>query len=85
VESKVSALREVLPLIGRIPDRLEQNLRLKSLAERFGIEELFLRSELSNSKKTQGREAIQEPGHAAEAKWLAEERLACNCSSNTPF
>jgi len=86
VESKVSALRDVLPLIGRIPDRLEQNLRVKSLAERFGIEELFLRGELSNYVKKPGeRETVKEIGHAAGVKWLPEERLACQLLIQHPF
>jgi DNA primase len=80
VEKKVAVLRQVLPMIRRIPDRLAQSLQIKSLAEKIGIQELSLREELSNineparkagEKFTQGTRP-QEAG-----KWPAEERLIC--------
>lgn len=80
VEKKVAALRQVLPMIRKIPDRLSQGLRIKSLAEEIGIPELSLREELSNlnepKKKTKERIA-QDTTPQEAGKWPAEERLIC--------
>ena len=80
VEKKVAALRQVLPMIRKIPDRLSQGLRIKSLAEEIGIPELSLREELSNlnEPKKKAKERIAQDTTPQEAgKWPAEERLIC--------
>lgn len=80
VEKKVAALRQVLPMIRKIPDRLSQGLRIKSLAEEIGIPELSLREELSNLNEParRARERVGEETTPREAgKWPAEERLIC--------
>lgn len=80
VEKKVAALRQVLPMIRRIPDRLSQGLRIKSLAEEIGIPELSLLEELSNLNEPakKARERIAQETTPQEAgKWPAEERLIC--------
>ncbi len=79
VEKKVSVLRELIPVIQKIPDRLEQNLRIKTLAETVGIEELFLRGELSKYKGgKQGEAKVSgKTGQKETGEWPAEERLVC--------
>ena len=80
VEKKVAALRQVLPMIRKIPDRLSQGLRIKSLAEEIGIPELSLREELSNLNEParKARERVAQETTPQEAgKWPAEERLIC--------
>jgi len=78
VERKASALREVLPLINRIPDRLEQNLHIKALAERVGIEELFLREELADlTKRTKAGTALPKRIPTEETREPPEERMLC--------
>jgi DNA primase len=80
VEKKVAVLRQVLPMIRRIPDRLAQGLRIKSLAEEIGIQEISVREELSNSgdPARKARERGGEETTPREAgKWPAEERLIC--------
>jgi DNA primase len=78
VERKVAVLREILPLISKIPDSLERNLRVKSLAERVGIEELFLRAELSKYKEKSGYHPTQETQRqTAKRHWAPEEKLVC--------
>ena len=87
VEKKVDALRQVLPVIRMIPDRLAQGLRIKSLAEEIGIPELSLREELSKGKDTRRK---TEEGGSGEAppqeigKWPAEERLICQILMQFP-
>jgi len=80
VEKKVAVLRQVLPMIRKIPDRLAQSLRIKSLAEKIGIQELSLREELSNLSepaKKAGERVARETGPQETGKWPAEERLIC--------
>ena len=80
VEKKVAALREVLPIIQKIPDRLSQGLRIKSLAEEIGIPELSVREELSNLKEParKARERVAQETTPQEAgNWPAEEKLIC--------
>ncbi len=80
VEKKVTALRQVLPIIRRIPDRLAQGLRIKSLAEEIGIPELSLLEELSNLNepaRRAGDRVAQETTPQEGGKWPAEEKLIC--------
>ena len=79
VEKKVSMLREVIPVIRKIPDRLEQNLRIKTLAETVGIGELFLRDELSKYKEEKRDTKGEQPaGQDRDTPvWPVEERLVC--------
>lgn len=80
VEKKVTALRQVLPIIRRIPDRLAQGLRIKSLAEEIGIPELSLREELSKLNepaRKAGDRVAQETTPQEGGKWPAEEKLIC--------
>jgi DNA primase len=80
VARKVSVLRQLLPLIRKIPDRLAQSFRIKSLAEEVGIPELLLWEELSNYKEPSregnrtraGETTVQDAG-----EWPAEEKLIC--------
>lgn len=87
VEKKVSVLRELIPVIRKIPDRLEQNLRLKVLAEEVGIEELFLRDELSKSKeeKREKRDDLSVVRERETRVWPVEERLVCQILIQFPY
>ena len=79
IERKVSLLKELLPLLQRIPDRLEQNLRIQYLSEEAGVAEPLLREELSKQRREK-REARETPPGSnlePEADWPAEERLVC--------
>jgi DNA primase len=87
VEKKVAVLRELLPVIRKIPDRLAQSLRIRSLAEDFGISELFLREELSkqSDRPRRAEAAVSEDATRLEvAKWPAEERLICQILMQYP-
>lgn len=80
VEKKVGVLRQVLPVIQKIPDRLAQSLRIQSLAEEFGIPELSLREDLSKHRGAKRRTQERISGEAAAqegGEWPAEERLLC--------
>ncbi len=79
VEDQVRAAREILPVLHKIPDRLEQQLRIRSLSDRLGIEERFLRDELAalSRKKDRAPPASEEPRSKPPANWPAEERLVC--------
>jgi len=79
IEKKIEVLREILPLLRHIPDKLEQQLRIRSVSERIGIEELFLRDELSKFRKQKenDREIPTTPRQGAGGPWPAEERLVC--------
>ena len=80
VERKVTVLRQVLPMIQRIPDRLVQNLHIQSVAEQAGISELFLREEVSKQREVARRAPVRrtEPARGEEiGTWPAEERLIC--------
>jgi len=82
VDKKVAVLRELLPMLKKIPDHLEQSLRIKNLAEKIGISELFLRDELSNIKDEWGKRINpgkdMVPARGEAKKWPAEEMLACH-------
>jgi DNA primase len=87
VEKKVGVLRQLLPIIRRIPDRLAQSLRVRSLAEEIGISELLLREELSKHSKT----TRKTPSMTTEVNkdqeigaWPAEERLICQILMQFP-
>ncbi len=87
VEKKVAALRQVLPMIRRIPDRLAQGLRIRSLAEEIGIPELSLREELSKRKESARKdpERVSEGETRGETgKWPSEERLICQILMQFP-
>ncbi len=87
VEKKVAALRQMLPMIRKIPDRLAQGLRIKSLAEEIGIPELSLREELSklNEPTRKARARVSEETTPREVgKWPAEERLLCQILMQFP-
>ncbi len=80
VEKKVAALRQVLPMIRRIPDPLAQGLRIKSLAEEIGIPELSLRQELSKgegAKRSTAERGSEETAPQEVGGWPPEERLIC--------
>jgi len=80
VEKKVAALRQVLPMIRRMPDRLAQGLRIRWLAEEVGIPELSVREELSNLSEPAGKAGerdAQETTPQEGRKWPAEEKLIC--------
>ena len=87
VEKKVAVLRQLLPMIRKIPDRLAQSLRIKSLAEEIGISELFLREELSKYKETKKKTTatISEVTQDQEIGiWPAEEKLICQILMQFP-
>ncbi len=80
VEKKLAALRQVMPMIRRMPDPLAQGLRIKSLAEEIGIPELSLREELSKergAKKGATERGSEETLPQEVGGWPAEERLIC--------
>jgi DNA primase len=82
VEKKVAALREVLPVIGSIPDRLAQGLRIRALAEATGVPELSVREELSKIRGGRQRSQEKVPQHSGQ--WPAEERLICQILMQFP-
>ncbi len=87
VEKKVAVLRQVLPVVRMIPDRLAQGLCVKSLAEEIGIPELSLREELSKGKDTRRKAEERRPGGTTPqevGKWPAEERLICQILMQFP-
>jgi DNA primase len=87
IEKKVFAIRQVLPMIRKMPDRLAQGLRIRSLAEEMGIPELSIREELSNIQETtiRGRERRAEVSEPQDTgKWPAEERLICQVLMQFP-
>lgn len=87
VERKVAALRELLPLIRRIPDRLAQGLRAQALAEEMGISELTVREELSKTGEARRRSretAAEATGTQNVGKWPVEERLLCQILMQFP-
>ncbi|MEW6441524.1 MAG: DNA primase [bacterium] len=78
IEVKAALLRDLIPLLQKIPDRLEQNLRIRAVAEEAGVPEPLLRAELSKPKG--GRQAQIPPVAAPSGSacdWPAEERLIC--------
>ncbi len=79
IDQKIALLRDILPLLRKIPDRLEQQFRIRALSERMGIEELFLREELS--KHTKDKRKDQEPPAPAvtgnRGAWPPEEKIVC--------
>lgn len=80
VERKVEVLRQILPMIQRIPDRLVQNLHIQSIAEQVGISELFLREEVSKQREAKRKGPAGTTGPARGepiGTWPAEERLIC--------
>ncbi len=79
IEKKIEFLRDILPLLRKIPDRLEQQFRIRAISERLGIEELFLREELSRYKKQKGsdQELQAQTPEKVRRHWPAEERLVC--------
>jgi DNA primase len=87
IEKKVAVLRQLLPIIGRIPDRLVQSLRVRSLAEEIGISELLLREELSkhSGKTRRTLSTAAEVNMDQEiGSWPAEERLICQILMQFP-
>ena len=76
VEDQVRVLREILPVLRSIPDRLEQQLRIRALAERLGIGERLLRDEMGPPprNKDQPSPAPTAPSPSARTRWPAEER-----------
>jgi len=86
IENKLKVLREVLPLLIRIQDPLERNLRIQQLAEKAGVAEPFLREELS--KQRGGRTGRSGPPEreVLEGKedWSPEERLICKVMAQFP-
>ncbi len=82
LERKIAVLRELLPMIRRIPDPIEQGFRIRSVAEKVGVSELFLREELSKQQdRRSGRARTPEvsaaPSSGERDPWPAEERLVC--------
>jgi DNA primase len=79
VEEQVRVVREILPVLQKIPDRLEQQLRIRSLSERMGIEERLLVDELSalSKKKERAPSPKVEIRTEPPARWPSEERLVC--------
>ena len=88
VEKKVAILRQLLPMIRKMPDRLAQGLRIRSLAEDMGVPELSLREELSKYSDPTGkaRVTISEETRPQEiGNWPAEERLICQILMQFPY
>lgn len=86
IENRLKVLRDILPLLLRIPDPLERNLRIQQLAEKAGVAEPFLREELSKQKRGRtGRFGPPEP-EAPEGNedWSPEERLLCKVMAQFP-
>jgi hypothetical protein len=54
-EGKREAARRILPIIGRLPDRIEQDHWLKELAEKLGVGETALRETLAISRQKEKR------------------------------
>ncbi len=79
VETKVATLRQLLPVITKIPDRLEQSIRVKTLSEKFGIAESSLRAEIAKpvGAPRPGSLPSSEDASGRQNSWPVEERLAC--------
>jgi len=79
VQDQVRVLRDVLPVLAKIPDRLEQQLRIRSLADRMGIEERVLLAEMAPAaeKRQPPPPSVATPHAGPLPRWPAEERLVC--------
>ena len=60
-EGKREAARKILPIIARLPDRIEQDHWLKKLAEKLQVDEIALRETLAASKKAAKKPEISAP------------------------
>jgi DNA primase len=87
IERKVPLLREMLPLLQKIPDPLEQSLRIRHLAEETGVAEPLLREEMSKQRGERRSSLETPPGsiREPEADWPAEERLVCQILIQFPL
>jgi len=79
VEDQVRVVREILPVLRSIPDHLEQQLRIRALAERLGIGERLLRDELDPPSRNADRPppVAMKPAAGTGPRRPSEERLIC--------
>jgi DNA primase len=66
-EGKREAARKILPIIGRLPDRIEQDHWLKKLADKLDVGETALRETLTKSRQAEKR-VVAPASAAAEAE-----------------
>jgi DNA primase len=79
VEEKVVILRKILPILVKIPDQLEQQLRIRAVSHKIGIEERSLWEEFGKYKNEK-RIAPHTPTERCTGsanQWPPEERLVC--------
>ena len=80
LSGKVEVLRDILPVLRKIPDPIEQQFRIRAMAEKLGIEETFLREVLSKAtreKQEPRQEPAGSPSRDARPRWPREESLVC--------
>jgi DNA primase len=79
VNEKVAVLRKILPILVKIPDQLEQQLRIRAVSHSIGIEERFLWEELGKHKNEKRIDTNTRTTRRPESatQWPSEERLVC--------
>jgi DNA primase len=78
-EGKREAARKILPIIGRLPDRIEQDHWLQKLAGKLGVGETALRETLSayrNKEKPRQMPAVAASAEVATRRETREEKIS---------
>lgn len=76
-EIKSAVLREILPVIPQVPDRIERSGYVNALAERLGVDDEVMLAEIRDALLSSPRPRVPEPAVARSVKSLpeAESRL----------
>ncbi|HTW96524.1 MAG TPA: DNA primase, partial [Candidatus Methylomirabilis sp.] len=73
-EGKREAARKILPIIGRLPDRIEQDHWLRKLAEKLAVGETALRETLAKHRQNE-KSVISADAPAARPRRLSREEM----------